>query len=338
MLNALRSAAGAPVSFSELRQAGVEFPASIVSELELSGVAIERCRVAGGREPGVRLTPTTEPPAAPAPDPNATPAPAATSRARPEPVPAPPPPTAEPPLPEDDWSRVRRYRASPREGLLLAVLRPKRLLAPVALVVAVIVVVAVVVTATGLGAGSSPRHERVAQQQPSRPVTVTPAAHTRTAGTTGTTTRTAGTTGTTTTRTAGTTGTTTAGTTTGTTTAGTTSTTTTQPAPPPAPVSPTLATQLETHGHELLTGGQYTAAVPVLERAMTATGENVNSCVDPESTMCLTYAYALYDLGRALRLSGNAAAAVPVLERRLQIDNQRPTVMAELELARQGAT
>ncbi|HTX07509.1 MAG TPA: hypothetical protein VME22_02795 [Solirubrobacteraceae bacterium] len=320
MLNALRSAAGAPVSFSELRQAGVEFPASIVSELELSGVAIERCRVAGGREPGVRLTPTTEPPAAPAPDPNATPAPAATSRARPEPVPAPPPPTAEPPLPEDDWSRVRRYRASPREGLLLAVLRPKRLLAPVALVVAVIVVVAVVVTATGLGAGSSPRHERVAQQQPSRPATVTPAAHTRT------------------TRTARTTGTTTAGTTTGTTTAGTTSTTTTQPAPPPAPVSPTLATQLETHGHELLTGGQYTAAVPVLERAMAATGENVNSCVDPESTMCLTYAYALYDLGRALRLSGNAAAAVPVLERRLQIDNQRPTVMAELELARQGAT
>jgi hypothetical protein len=54
--------------------------------------------------------------------------------------------------------------------------------------------------------------------------------------------------------------------------------------------------------------------------------------------MCLTYAYALYDLGRALRLSGDPSAAIPILERRLEIDNQRPTGMAELELARQGAT
>src|ERR1700733_15651597 len=55
VLSALRSASGEPVSFSALRAAGGEFPASIVSELELSGVAIERCRIAGGREPGGRL-------------------------------------------------------------------------------------------------------------------------------------------------------------------------------------------------------------------------------------------------------------------------------------------
>ena len=103
-------------------------------------------------------------------------------------------------------------------------------------------------------------------------------------------------------------------------------------------MSLTLATQLESQGHDLVTSGQYTTAVPVLKRALAATGEDVSACVDPDSTMCLTYAYALYDLGRALRLSGNAAAAVPILERRLQIDNQRPTVLAELQLARQGAT
>jgi hypothetical protein len=284
VLNALRNAAGTPVGFSELRKAGVEFPASIVSELELSGIAIQRCRVAGGREPGVRLVPAAEPPAAPAPTP-----PANSSTA-----PAP----AAPPLPDGDWTRVHRYRTSTREGLLLAFPRPKRLLAPVALVVAIIVVVAIFVTATGLGAGSSPRHERTAQRTRSAPATVTTATQTTT----------------------------------------TTTTARTQPATPaPTPVSFTLATQLESQGHELLTDGQAGAAVPILKRALNATGETVNGCVDPDSSMCLTYAYALYDLGRALRLSGNPAAAVPILEARLQIDNQRPTVLAELELARQAA-
>lgn len=53
----------------------------------------------------------------------------------------------------------------------------------------------------------------------------------------------------------------------------------------------------------------------------------------PASGTCLTYAYALYDLGSALRLDGYPAAAVPILQRRLQIDNQRATVQAQLELA-----
>ncbi len=297
VLNALRSAAGTPVSFSELRAAGVEFPASIVSELELSGIAIQRCRVAGGREPGVRLVTIAEPPAAAVAEAAAAARVAEPVRAKPiaQPAPAKPTPVVEPPLVRGDWTRVRRYRASPGEGLLRAVVRPKRLLAPAALVFAIVVVVAIVVTATGLGAGSSPRRERLAQRQQSRPAVATTATQTATAST--------------------------------------------QPAPTPAPtpVSLTLSAQLESQGHDLLTSGQASAAVPILKRALAATGEDVNACVQPDSTMCLTYAYALYDLGRALRLSGDPAAAVPILERRLQIDNQRPTVLAELELARQAA-
>ncbi|TMM00699.1 MAG: hypothetical protein E6G05_11010 [Actinobacteria bacterium] len=56
----------------------------------------------------------------------------------------------------------------------------------------------------------------------------------------------------------------------------------------------------------------------------------LNDCLEPTSDTCLTYAYALYDLGRALELNGEASAAVPVLEKRLQIDNQRDIVAAEL--------
>jgi hypothetical protein len=325
VLSALRSASGEPVSFSALRAAGVEFPASIVSELELSGVAIERCRIAGGREPGVRLAPAVEPvladpglaePGLAEPAAAAEPAAGATP-SRHKPAVAKPPPAATPsrhkpavpkpapaaaPSPVDDWSSVRRYRASPREGLLLAILRPRRLLAPVALVVAIAAIVAIVLTATGLGAGGGRARTTVAQRQRSTPSVTTTTTH----AATGTQTAVA----------------------------------TTQPAsgPPATPVSLTLASQLESQGHDLVTSGQYMTAVPVLKRALAATGEHVSACVDPDSTMCLTYAYALYDLGRALRLSGNAAAAVPILERRLQIDNQRPIVLAELQLARQGAT
>jgi hypothetical protein len=105
-------------------------------------------------------------------------------------------------------------------------------------------------------------------------------------------------------------------------------------APPPTPVSPVLAGELESRGHTLLTDGQYADAVSVLQNAVHATGESLNTCRVPDSSTCLTYAYALYDLGRALRLSGNPSAAVPILEHRLEIDNQRSTVEDELQLAR----
>ena len=70
---------------------------------------------------------------------------------------------------------------------------------------------------------------------------------------------------------------------------------------------------------------------------MQATGERLGACREPGTESCLTYAYALYDLGRAMQLSGHPAAAVPILLKRAQIDNQVPTVEAELQLARQQA-
>ena len=103
------------------------------------------------------------------------------------------------------------------------------------------------------------------------------------------------------------------------------------------PVSPALAAELEARGHNLVEAGRYGYAVPVLKRAVLATGETLGACREPTSSTCLTYAYALYDLGRAVRLSGEPQQAVPILERRaLQIDNQRSIVVAELQLARQG--
>jgi len=302
------------VSFSELRAAGIEFPASIVSELELAGIAIERCRGTGSRGASVRLAPAAAPPVetAAAPPP-VEPAPAVTRAAEPPPAPVaarrpkpPPPDTPEPG--EHEWSVVRRYRTSSRDGLLLALVSSRRLLAPLALVVAIATAAVIILTGTGHGAGRN-----LATHVAERPHSRAPAKTTATQATTATTPPATATTP--------------------------PATASTTPAPTlPTPVSLTLATQLESQGHDLLTSGQYTAALPVLRRAVAATGENVSACVQPESTMCLTYAYALYDLGRALRLSGNPAAAVPILESRLEIDNQRPTVLAELELARQGAT
>ena len=99
-----------------------------------------------------------------------------------------------------------------------------------------------------------------------------------------------------------------------------------------------MAAQLEARGHALLEGGQFQAAVVVLQQALAATGERLNSCLEPVGETCLSYAYALYDLGRALRLDRQPAAAALILERRLQIANQRPAVQSELALARAEAT
>jgi tetratricopeptide (TPR) repeat protein len=101
--------------------------------------------------------------------------------------------------------------------------------------------------------------------------------------------------------------------------------------------SPAAAMKLEAQGHALLEQGQYTAAIQVLQQAAHATGETASACVQPTSQSCLTYAFALYDLGRALRLSGNPAAAVPILQERLQINDARPVVATELQLAQGGA-
>ena len=319
VLDALRRAAGAPVSFVELREAGVELPASVVSELELAGVAIERCYGAERGVVCVRLDPANEPAARPTPD-------LAERRM---------PPDTEP---ESEWSSVRMHRASSLEGLVLSVLgwlspptrkgnrgerhrtkrrgrataartamatgmsearvtrKPfrvnpgRRLVALVAVLAGIALVSSVVAIWTAGGGRRAPvssaqrPHPRVAVAgSGARP----PSAH--------------------------------------------------KPAPPPpVPVSPALASELEAQGHNLLEADRYGDAVPVLKRAVLATGETLVACLEPANTTCLTYAYALYDLGRAERLSGEPQAAVPILERRLQIDNQRSTVGAELQLARQG--
>jgi hypothetical protein len=49
LLELLRKAAGAPVSYAELQDAGIEFPASVVSELELAGVPGRRSAGRGRR-------------------------------------------------------------------------------------------------------------------------------------------------------------------------------------------------------------------------------------------------------------------------------------------------
>jgi hypothetical protein len=89
----------------------------------------------------------------------------------------------------------------------------------------------------------------------------------------------------------------------------------------PAPVADTL----EARGHQLMVGGNYSAAIPVLRQAVAAA---------PHSS--LTYAYALFDLGRSLRLAGDPKDAAAVLYQRLQIPNQTETVRQELQLALQA--
>jgi hypothetical protein len=109
----------------------------------------------------------------------------------------------------------------------------------------------------------------------------------------------------------------------------------TSPSAPPA--ASATAAQLQARGHTLLAAGALQAATQLLRHAAAASGGSVVACREPVSEACLTYGYALFDLGRALRLSNQAAAAVPVLEDRLKIANQRSQVFAELQLARREA-
>lgn len=298
VLELLREAAGSPVSYTTLRAAGVEFPAGVVSELELVGVPIERCSQGAGRRAvaGVRLA-ASEAGAASLPTSGSPEAPPA----RREPssggaLAGPPLPRRRPPL-----ALGRRRRI------------PVRMLALGALGIAVLIVVVVLGT---IGAAPdrghtvagrehaasrnhapatagpkrvvSPAHRRARPPKAAAPKRPKPTPAAPTPRTT----------------------------------------------PAAVPVSPALATALEAQGHDLLESASYGAAIPVLRRAVAATGESLAACLEPVDENCLTYAYALYDLGRALTLGGDPQAAVPLLEDRLEIDNQRPVVAAELSVAR----
>jgi hypothetical protein len=343
LLDVLRRAHGGPVSYQELRDAGIEYPASVVSELELAGLPLERCYegpLSARRLLGVRLRPAHIGPEAPPGGEARAPAlertqnaiaridlaPAATAFAR--------------------WTRAALGRLAAgasaasrgaRRALDLAAIRASRVRerarearerAPV--------------SDTGAGSARRAMHVRVGRASGRAPVGgaharwLAPAAliaaaalvivlaldglggggnpHHVSAGRRP------------------------AGTSTAARTAHATAPSKTAPAPlPPTPVSPALAAQLEARGHGLLESGQFTAAVPVLQQALAATGERLAGCLEPVSETCLSYAYALYDLGRALLLDRQPAAAELILERRLQIANQRPVVQNELELARQEA-
>ncbi len=320
LLSALRRAAGAPVTYAELREAGIEFPASVVSELELASFPIRRCHGGAAGEPhapAVRLDPADD----------LLPTVPEEEEVAHRPIP-------EKPTEVSGWDTVRVYRTTGGGAFLLAsmawlsraaglgrrvtaaavwaggaarrgggagrwggrVRMPHtagRWIAPVALLATIAVVVGFILI--GLSGGGGHPRRAVVPRAPRQAVTASRGPHA-----------------------------------------------VSRPRPatrvPPTPVSPALATDLEARGHGLLETGRYGDAVTVLRRALLATGERISACLEPDSSSCLTYAYALYDLGRALRLSGHAAAAVPILERRLRIDNQRPTVEAELQLARQGIT
>ena len=280
VLGVLRRAAGAPVSFAELRKAGVELPASVVSELELAGVAIERCSGDGRGAVGVRLDPANDPGLRAAPDPSELPVP--TGRAHEGPS------SSGVSAPGQVVATGAKHE--PVRAKTFPINRRSRALAVSALLAGLVVVAADV----AIGVSGGDRGTRIpVVKRPHASVVVAAAPH---------------------------------------------------PASPPRPthppplvlVSPALATELEAQGHGLLEDGRYGDAVGVLKRAVLATGETLGACLEPATSACLTYAYALYDLGRATRLNGEPQAAVPILERRLQIDNQRSTVVAELQLARQG--
>lgn len=302
LLRLLREANGATVSYDRLRDAGIELPASVVSELELAGFPIERrYEGAGGspRRPGVSLNPALDPEPPPSEAVTAkirrSAKPNAASR-RPTSIPAGLPQRLTAPfargltgLSEKRWKVPTGVRVRVPSHRRWSELRPSaRVLAPLAVIGAVIVVIAVVVIAL-----QSPRvnSHHVARHRVSKPQSRSTRVVERTP----------------------------------------------QPSPPqqPAPtVSPALATQFEAQGHDLLESGQYGTAVPMLRRAIAATGEQLGDCLEPVSDTCLTYAYALYDLGRALELNGDPGAALPVLKQRFQIDNQRDVVAAELARVR----
>jgi serine/threonine-protein kinase len=102
--------------------------------------------------------------------------------------------------------------------------------------------------------------------------------------------------------------------------------------PQPAGASAAEGARLNAQGKSLSDSGDYTAAIPVLERAARAFPAGTTAAGD------IQYAYTLFNLGHALVRAGRPADAVPVLEERLKNPDQRATVQAELDAARQAAS
>jgi serine/threonine-protein kinase len=98
--------------------------------------------------------------------------------------------------------------------------------------------------------------------------------------------------------------------------------------PQPTGNDPAAGSRLNTQGKALSDAGNYSQAIPVLERAVQSY---------PAGTSDIGYAYALFNLGHALLKGGRPADAVPVLEERLKNPDQNATVQQELDAARAAA-
>jgi tetratricopeptide (TPR) repeat protein len=104
--------------------------------------------------------------------------------------------------------------------------------------------------------------------------------------------------------------------------------------PEPAPeeetgsFDPARGAQLNEEGFALMQSGDYAGAVPILQEAVASW---------PEDSQDINYAYALFNLGKSLNRSGNPDEAIPYLEKRLNWNDQRETVQAELDLAKRNA-
>jgi serine/threonine-protein kinase len=101
--------------------------------------------------------------------------------------------------------------------------------------------------------------------------------------------------------------------------------------PQPAGTSAAQGWRLNTQGKQLSDRGDFSSAVPTLERAARAFPAGTTAAGN------LQYAYTLFNLGHALVQAGRPADAVPVLEERMKNPDQRATVQAELDAARQAA-
>jgi serine/threonine-protein kinase len=102
--------------------------------------------------------------------------------------------------------------------------------------------------------------------------------------------------------------------------------------PQPSGRSAAEGWRLNNEGKQLSDRGDYAAAVPTLEKAARAYPPGTTAAGN------LQFAYTLFNLGHALLQAGRPADAIPVLEERLKNPDQRGTVQAELDAARQAAS
>jgi tetratricopeptide (TPR) repeat protein len=100
------------------------------------------------------------------------------------------------------------------------------------------------------------------------------------------------------------------------------------PSPQDTTADPDRGAQLNDQGYALMQRGDYAGAIPILQQAVASW---------PEDSTDITYAYVLFNLGKSLNRAGRPGEAIPYLEQRLRWADQRATVEAELELARQNA-